>query len=306
MENTIWWILFNVFIVGMLMLDLGVFHKKDRPVSFKESIGWVAFWLLLAFLFNVLLYYWKGAELAFQFTTGYVIEWSLSVDNLFVFIVIFKFFKVPAKYQHRVLFWGIIGALVLRAVFIMTGIALFNTFHWMIYVFGLVLIITALRLLFSKEEHQDLSKNIIVRMCKRLFPVTEDYHGRDFFIRKNNRLFATPLFLVLMVIEFTDIVFAIDSVPAMLAISTDMFIVYTSNVFAILGLRSMYFALSGLVVIFRYLKYGISVILLFVGLKMLVSAYYEITTEVTLIVVLSILAISILISLVIKEKKNAA
>lgn len=305
MENTIWWILFNVFIVGMLMLDLGVFHKKDHAISFKESIGWVVFWIVLAILFNVLLYYWKGPELAFQFTTGYVIEWSLSVDNLFVFIIIFKFFRVPAKYQHRVLFWGIIGALVLRAAFIITGIALFNTFHWMIYVFGAVLIVTALRLLFNKEEQNDLSKNIIVRACKRMFPVTEEYHGHDFFTRKDNRLFATPLFLVLMVIEFTDLVFAIDSVPAMLAISTNTFIVYTSNVFAILGLRSMYFALSGLVVIFRYLKYGISIILLFIGIKMLVSAYYEISTEVTLIVVLSILALSILISLVIKEKRNA-
>lgn len=304
MENTTWWIVFNVFIIGMLMLDLGVFHKKDKVVTFKESLGWVIFWIVLASLFNVLLYYWQGAELAFQFTTGYIIEWSLSVDNLFVFIVIFKFFKVPPMYQHRVLFWGIIGALVLRAAFIMTGIALFNTFHWMIYVFGVVLVITALRMIFYKEEEQDLSKNLIVRLCKKFFPITEEYHGHNFFTRINNRLYATPLFLVLMIIEFTDLLFAIDSVPAMLAISSDMFIIYTSNVFAILGLRSMYFALSGLVGIFRYLKYGISVILLFVGIKMLASAYYEISTAVTLSIVLSILAISIIASLVVKKIKK--
>ena len=304
MENTTWWIVFNVFIIGMLMLDLGVFHKKDKVVTFKESLGWVIFWIVLASLFNVLLYYWQGAELAFQFTTGYIIEWSLSVDNLFVFIVIFKFFKVPPMYQHRVLFWGIIGALVLRAAFIMTGIGLFNTFHWMIYVFGVVLVITALRLIFYKEEEQDLSKNLIVRLCKKFFPVTEEYHGHNFFTRINNRLYATPLFLVLMIIEFTDLLFAIDSVPAMLAISSDMFIIYTSNVFAILGLRSMYFALSGLVGIFRYLKYGISVILLFVGIKMLASAYYDISTAVTLSIVLSILAISIIASLVVKKIKK--
>ena len=285
------------------MLDLGVFHRKNKVDSLKQSLGWVMFWMLIAFAFNGLVYYLKGATLAFQFTTGYIIEWSLSVDNLFVFIVIFNFFKVPEEHQHRVLFWGILVALVLRAVFILIGVQLFHQFEWLMYVFGLILIITALRMILKKEEEEDLSTNAIVRFTKRLFPVTEQYHGNKFFIRQNNKQLATPLFLVLMVINFTDIVFAVDSIPAVLAISNDSFIVYTSNVFAVLGLRSMYFALTGLVHLFRFLKYGIAIILVFVGVKMLLAKYYQIPTAATLLVVVSLLVASILLSLIIKEKK---
>lgn len=287
----------------MLMLDLVVFNKRDQEISLKKSLSLVAFWMLLAFAFNALVYFWKGSVSAFQFTTGYIIEWSLSVDNLFVFIIIFNYFKVPAKYQHRVLFWGIIGALILRGAFILVGVSLFNAFHWMTYVFGGVLIITAIRMLLQKEEEKDLSTNMIVRFSKKLFPFTEEYDGNNFFTRKQNHLVATPLFLVLMVINFTDLIFAVDSIPAVLAVSNDMFIVYTSNVFAILGLRSLYFALSGLVHIFRFLKYGIALILVFVGVKMIVSGYYEIPVEATLLTVISVLFISIIISLLIKEKK---
>ena len=304
MQNVWFWVLFNLFIVGMLVLDLGVFHKKEKVDSLKQSLLWVGFWMLLAFAFNALVYYWKGAALAFQFTTGYIIEWSLSVDNLFVFIVIFNYFNVAKQYQHRVLFWGIIGALILRGTFIVTGVALFNAFHWMIYVFGGVLIITAMRMLLQEEEGQrDLSDNMIVKFCKRILPLTDQYNGNHFFLRKQNRLLATPLFLVLMVINITDIIFAVDSIPAVLAISKNMFIVYTSNVFAILGLRSMYFALSGLVHIFRFLKYGIAAILVFVGIKMIASAYFEISTQITLAIVISVLALSIFFSLMIKAKR---
>lgn len=302
--NVIWfWILFNVFILSMLVLDLGVFHKRQRVDTLKQSLLWVLFWMSLAFAFNVLVYFWKGHQSAFQFATGYVIEWSLSVDNLFVFILIFNYFNVPEKYQHRVLFWGILVALVLRGLFIVAGVSLFHRFDWMIYIFGVILVITALRMIMKRDDEKDLSQNSIVRLTKMLFPVTDHYHQNKFFIRERNKLHATPMFLVLMVINFTDIVFAVDSIPAVLAVSKDMFIVYTSNVFAVLGLRSMYFALSGLVHIFRFLKYGIAIILIFVGVKMLSSNYYDISTQATLAVVISLLALSILISVLMNKKK---
>lgn len=287
----------------MLVLDLGVFHKKEKVDSLKQSLLWVGFWILLALAFNVIVYFLKGHQLAFQFTTGYVIEWSLSVDNLFVFIVIFNYFKVPERHQHRVLFWGIIVALILRGAFILAGVTLFHEFEWLMYVFGVILIITALRMIMRREEEADLSKNTIVRFTKKLFPVSDHYHGNNFFVRERGKLFATPLFLVLMVINFTDIVFAVDSIPAVLAVSNDMFIVYTSNIFAVLGLRSMYFALSGLVHVFRFLKYGIAIILVFVGVKMLTSHYYQISTQTTLTVVITLLAASILFSLIFRIKK---
>lgn len=304
MDDIKFWIGFNLFILVMLFLDLFVFNKKNHEIRFKESLGWVAFWVMLAMLFNALVYFFKGSEKSLEFLTGYVIELSLSVDNLFVFIVIFKFFDVPKRYEHRVLFWGILMALILRGIFIVAGVALFNSFHWMIYLFGGILLITGIKMFFQKDDdNPDLSKNIIVRWCRKLFPVTEHYEGSNFFVRRNGHWISTPLFLVLMVINFTDIIFAVDSIPAVLAISSDSFIVYTSNIFAILGLRSLYFALSGMINLFRFLKTGLSFILVFIGIKMVVSSYYHIPTAVALTVVLGVLTISILLSLVIKEKK---
>ncbi len=303
MDNSTFWIGFNVFILAMLALDLGIVNKKEKAISFKESILWVAFWSSLAMAFNGLVYYWFGAEKAFEFMTGYVIEWSLSVDNLFVFIVIFNFFNVPKQYQHRVLFWGILGALVLRGAFIVMGVTLFTKFEWMIYVFGGILVFTGLKMLFSSDDDPKLDRNIFVRACKRFLPVTEEYHGKRFFVKSKGSWLATPLFIVLVVVDFTDLVFAVDSIPAVLSISSDPFIVYSSNVFAILGLRSLFFALSGMMDIFRYLKYGLSIILSFVGIKMLISHYVHIPVEWALFVVVMILAVSIMISIMRKKEE---
>jgi len=297
MVNGMFWLGFNVFILALLAFDLGVINKKEKEVTFKESILWVAFWSSIALAFNGLVYYWFGPVKAFEFLTGYVIEWSLSIDNLFVFIVIFKYFKVPKIYQHRVLFWGILGALVLRGTFIVVGVALFEKFDWMIYVFGGILLFTGIKMLFqSDDEDPQLDNNIFVRVCKKLLPVTDEYHGKYFFVKQGMKWVATPLFIVLVVVDFTDLVFAVDSIPAVLSISSDPFIVYTSNVFAILGLRSLFFALSGMMDLFKYLKYGLAIILSFVGVKMLISSYYHIPVEVALFVVVMVLAISILFS----------
>lgn len=305
MVDNSFWLWFNLFILVMLALDLGVFNRRQHTIKFKESIAWVSFWVVLALLFGALVNHWYGSDKAFEYLTGYVIELSLSVDNLFVFIVIFKYFRVPPQYQHRVLFWGIVGALILRACFILAGVALFTKFEWIIYVFGSILLFTGVKMLFQKdEEDPKLEDNILVKLCRRFFPVTKEYDGKKFFTRKNNVLHLTPLFLVLVVVEFTDLVFAIDSIPAVLSITTDTFIVYTSNVFAILGLRSLYFALAGMMDLFRYLRYGLAVILSFVGIKMIISHYYHIPTEISLVIVLSVLATSILLSLYNREKKH--
>lgn len=297
MEGSMFWVGFNVFILALLAFDLLIINKKEKEVTFKESILWVAFWSSLALAFNGLVYYWFGPEKAFEFLTGYVIEWSLSVDNLFVFIVIFNYFDVPKRYQHRVLFWGIIGALILRGTFIVVGVALFDKFDWMIYIFGGILLFTGIKMFFQKdEEDHKLDQNIFVRVCKKFLPVTNEYHGKYFFVKENLKWVATPLFIVLVVVDFTDLVFAVDSIPAVLSISSDPFIVYTSNVFAILGLRSLFFALSGMMDLFNYLKYGLAVILSFVGIKMLISKFYHIPVEWALFVVVMVLAISILLS----------
>lgn len=291
------WVGFNVFILAMLAFDLLIVNKKEKEVTFKESILWVAFWSALAFAFNGLVYHWFGPAKAFEFLTGYVIEWSLSVDNLFVFIVIFNYFNVPKIYQHRVLFWGIIGALILRGTFIVVGVALFDKFDWMIYIFGGILLFTGIKMLFQKdEEDPQLDRNIFVRACKAILPVTDKYHGKYFFVKENLKWVATPLFIVLVVVDFTGLVFAVDSIPAVLSISSDPFIVYTSNVFAILGLRSLFFALSGMMDLFKYLKYGLAIILSFVGIKMLISKFYHIPVEWALFVVVMVLAVSILLS----------
>ena len=305
MNEIYFWVAFNFFILVMLALDLGVFHKKEHIISFKESLRWIALWVSLAMMFCVFVFFWKGTDKALEFATGYLIEMSLSVDNLFVFIIIFSYFNVPKKYEHRVLFWGILVALVLRGSFIIGGVKLFHTFHWMIYVFGAILVFTGVKmLLYSEHNKADLSKNMTVRICRKIFPVSNDYVGNRFFTKVNGKTLVTPLFIVLMVINITDLIFAVDSIPAILAISSDAFIVYTSNIFAILGLRSIYFALSGLIGLFRFLKVGLAFILSFVGIKMLVSHWYHIPTGWALATVLGILAVSMMLSLVIKEKKH--
>jgi tellurite resistance protein TerC len=289
----------------MLVLDLTVFHRSAHTIKFKEAIAWSIFWISLAALFAVIVYYWRGKETALAFTTGYIIEESLSVDNLFVFLLIFKFFKVPADYQHKVLFWGIIGALVMRFIFIIAGVALINRFHWIIYFFGAFLVFTGIKLFKQQGSDVKPENNPILRGFRKLMPVTRDYVGGKFFVRKPG-LYATPLFLVLIVIETTDVVFAADSIPAILAITQDPFIVYTSNVFAILGLRSLYFALAGMMELFHYLHYGLAIILTFIGVKMLISHFYHLPTAVALGVVAGVLTISVVASLAFPKREGHA
>lgn len=299
------WIGFHVFIFIMLALDLGVFNKNSHKISLKEALTWVAVWVSLAILFNIFIYYEFGKTKALEFLTGYVIEYSLSVDNIFVFILIFTYFGVKPEYQHRVLFWGILGALVMRAIFIFAGVALINKFHWIVLIFGGFLVYTGIQMLFQKDTAVDPEKNAIVKFFRKFLPVTDNYHGDRLFIRRDHRLFATPLFLVLLVIESSDLIFAVDSIPAILAISKDQFIVYTSNIFAILGLRSLYFAIAGIMGYFRYLKIGLAFVLTFVGAKMLLAYFnMEIPIAVSLLVIVSILAVSILASVVIKPSEN--
>jgi tellurite resistance protein TerC len=308
------WILFNVFVAAMLVLDLGVFHRGSNVISFKKAALGSLFWISLAVAFGILVYFWQGQQKALEFSTGYLIEESLSVDNLFVFLVIFNYFKVPREHQYKVLFWGIIGALIMRFVFIFAGVSLINRFHWIIYVFGLILIYSGIKLAFGESAEVDPEKNPLLKLFRRSVPMTEEYEGDKFLVRRDGRRLATPLLAVLIVVETTDLLFAVDSIPAVLAISRDPFIVYTSNVFAILGLRAMYFALSGMFEIFHYLHYGLSAILVFVGSKMLLSIegaslfgvplHYELPTSVALGIVGSILALSIVASLVFPEKKK--
>ncbi len=297
------WIAFHVFIIGMLLLDLGVLHKKSRVVGVREALGWTGLWIMLALLFNGWIYFQFGQQRAMEFLTGFVIEKSLSVDNIFVMMVIFSYFQVPAQYQHKVLFWGILGALLFRVVFILAGVELISQFHWLIYFFGAFLIFTGIRLLKAGDEKIEPERNPLVRLVRKIFPVTTGYEGEKFFVRREARWWATPLFIVVVVIEATDVVFAVDSIPAILAISTDTFIVYTSNVFAILGLRSLYFAIAGVQHYFVYLKYGLSAILVFVGIKMVMADFFIVPVEISLGVIASILALSVLASRVVPTKK---
>lgn len=299
------WIGFHVFIFIMLALDLGVFHKHTHKVPVKEAVIWSGVWISLALLFDVFIFLDSdfGKTKALEFLTGYVIEYSLSVDNIFVFILIFSYFAVNSQYQHKILFWGIIGALIMRGIFIFAGVALINRFHWIVIIFGGFLVFTGIRMLFQKEAEVDPEKNAIVRFFKKFLPVTHTLHGDKLFIRQNKKLYATPLFLVLLIIESSDLIFAVDSIPAILAISHDRFIVYTSNIFAILGLRSLYFAIAGIMGLFRYLKVGLAFVLTFVGLKMLFSYFrLEIPIVWSLIIIISILMSSILASVIIKKK----
>jgi len=288
----LFWILFNVFVVAMLVLDLGVFHRQSHTVKYHEALIWSAVWIALAIIFTVVIYFWHGRTPFLEFITGYVIELSLSVDNLFVFLLIFRYFQVPPVHQHKVLFWGILGALIMRAIFIAAGVGLIQRFHWIVYVFGAFLLYSGFKLLRQGEAEIHPEKNPVLRLFRRWVPVTKDYEGDKFFVRRTG-LLATPLLVVLVVVETTDLLFAVDSIPAILAITRDAFIVYTSNVFAILGLRSMYFALAGMMEMFRYLHYGLSVVLMFVGAKMMLSHYYEVPTVLALGAVAGILLLSV-------------
>ena len=288
----------------MLVLDLGVFHRRTHIVKFREALLWSAMWIALAALFAVIVYFWHGRVPALEFVTGYVIELSLSVDNLFVFLLIFRYFQVPTVHQHKVLFWGILGALIMRAVFILAGVGLIRQFHWIIYVFGALLVYSGIKLFRQENAEIHPEKNPLLRLFRRWIPVTRDYEGAKFFVRRPG-LYATPLFIVLLVVETTDVLFAVDSIPAILAITLDAFIVYTSNVFAILGLRSMYFALAGMMELFHYLHYGLSLVLIFVGGKMLVSHYYQVPTELALGIVAGILIISVVASMLHPRKAKA-
>jgi len=299
------WILFNVFVLGMLALDLGVFHRKAHEVKFKEAIIWSVVWIVLALIFNLLVYFWHGTQAAVEFLTGYLIEKSLSVDNIFVFLMIFTYFGVKPMYQHKVLFWGILGAIIMRAIFIFAGITLIKIFHPIIYVFGIFLVFTGVKMALQKDREIHPERNPVLKVFRRLFKITPNYVDGKFFVKEGKRLIATPLFVVLLVVESTDVVFAVDSIPAIIAITRDPFIVYTSNIFAILGLRALYFAIAGFVKLFRYFKYGLSVVLVFIGVKMLISDFYKIPTVFALIVVFSIITISILASILIPEPKLA-
>ncbi len=301
-ESSILWISFNLFILVMLVLDLGVFHRKAQKVSVKEALVWTGIWISLAFLFNVFVFYYFGEDKAFEFFTGYVIEKSLSIDNIFVFIMIFSYFNVPPSSQHKVLFWGIAGALVMRVVFILVGIELIHQFHWLIYIFGGFLIFTGIRFVTQNDVKIDPDKNPIVILIRKLFPVTPDFVGNKFFVRIDKKMWATPLFVVVIMIEVSDLIFAVDSIPAILAISDDSFIVYTSNVFAILGLRSLYFALSGIEKYFKYLKYGLAVVLIFVGLKMCITDLYKVPIEISLSFIILTLGVSMFASMLLQKK----
>ena len=293
----LFWILFNLFVFAMLALDLGVFNRRAHSVTFREALSWSGMWVALATIFAVIVYFWHGRAASLEFATGYLIELSLSIDNLFVFLVIFRYFRVPGELQHRVLFWGILGALITRGIFILAGVSLIQRFHWLIYCFGALLVYSGIKLLRQGDEEVNPETNPLLKLFRKWMPVTEDYVGEKFWVRQPG-LYATPLVVVLLVVETTDIVFAVDSIPAVLAITLNAFIVYTSNVFAILGLRSMYFAVSGMMEWFEYLHYGLSVVLILIGAKMLVSHYVEVPTVVALGTVAGVIAVSVVASVV--------
>lgn len=303
-ESVVLWAGFNLFVLAMLALDLGVFHRKSHTVTVKEALVWTGVWITLAMIFNLFIYHYFDKEKAVEFFTGYLIEKSLSVDNIFVIILIFSYFQVPQEYQHKVLFWGILGALVMRIIFILSGIELIHRFHWLVYIFGGFLIFTGIRMLTSDDSKIEPEKNPLIKLARRMFSVTQHFEGDRFFVKREAKTWATPLFLVVILIEATDLIFAVDSIPAILAISDDPFIVYTSNVFAILGLRSLYFALSGIEKYFHYLKFGLSAILVFVGVKMCIVDFFKIPVEISLIVIVFILAIAMLASVLFPKKEE--
>jgi len=301
------WTVFSVFVLGMLALDLGVFSRKPHEVHHREALAWSAVWVTLALIFNGWIYLRFGADKALEFLTGYLIEKALSVDNIFVFVVLFAVFAVPKIYQHRVLFWGVIGAIVMRAIFIAAGAALLQNFHWIIYVFGGILVLTGIRLLMQGDKESHPEQNPIFRFVRRVIPAVPEYHGKKFMVvLENGRRYATPLLLVLIAIEITDVIFAVDSIPAIFAITDDPFIVYTSNIFAILGLRALYFLLAGVIDRFHPLKIGLALVLIFVGAKMLIADYYKVPIGVSLGVIAAILGGSVAASLVWPKRVSSA
>lgn len=302
--NIWFWVIFNAVILALLFLDLAVWNREGRVIPFKQALISSLWWILLAGAFAFFIHVRLSPTKSLEFVTGYLVEEALSVDNLFVFILLFKYFKVPPEQERTVLFWGIIGALIMRGVFIVAGVALIQRFHWILYLFGAFLIYTGFKLMGGNDDQVDPSKNLVLKWSRRLLPVTDHYDGGKFFSRGNGRLFVTPLFIVLLVVETTDILFATDSIPAILAISRDPFVVYTSNVFAILGLRSLFFALSGLMKLFRYLNYGLAVVLMFIGAKMLIGFRYHIPTWAALLVIAGVLGLAVLASVVFPKKEE--
>jgi tellurite resistance protein TerC len=304
MYGTWSWILFNVFVLLMLALDLGVFHRQSKKISIKEAITWSIVWITLALIFNGWIYYSVGKQPAVEFLTGYLVEKSLSVDNIFVFVLLFSFFKVPEEYQHRVLFWGVIGALIMRAIFIAVGAVLIARFHWIIYLFGIFLVFTGYKMFKKSAADMHPEENPMVRWFIKKKKVTNEYHGKKFFVNIDGKKLATPLFLCLLSIEFTDLIFAVDSIPAIFAITRDPFIVYTSNVFAILGLRSLYFALEGIISKFPYLRYGLAIILIFIGCKMLLVDIYKMPVVMSLGVIGIVITLSVLWDRILPPQKK--
>ena len=299
-----WWVGFNIFIIGMLVLDLVVFNRKEHVIKMKEALSWTAVWITLALVFNLWVYYAYGQEKALEFFTGYLIEKSLSIDNIFVFLMIFYYFRVPKIYQHKVLFWGVLGAIIMRTIFIVAGVSLIQMFHWTIYVFGFFLVLVGIKMLLQKDKEIDPENNPVIKLFRKIMPVTDTYEKDKFFIKKEGKYYATTLFIVLVVIETTDVIFAVDSIPAVLAITQDVFIVYTSNIFAILGLRALYFVLAEVMHLFHYLVYGLSCILVFVGIKMLISDFYKIDTLPALLVIAIVILVSITASIIFKKKEE--
>jgi tellurite resistance protein TerC len=296
------WIGFTAFVLVMLALDLGVFHRDSRELGLKEALIWSVVWIVLALIFNTGIYFRSGGEKALQFFTGYLVELSLSVDNLFVFLLIFSYFKVPAEYRHKTLFWGIFGALIMRAAFIAAGIALITKFHWIIYIFGALLVASGIKMTSPDNREIHPERNPVLKLFRRFIDVTADYRGDQFFVRQDGQILASPLFVVLLILESTDVIFAVDSIPAVLAITPDPFIVFTSNVFAILGLRSMFFALESVLKRFHYLHYGLAAVLILVGAKMLVAGFYKTATWVSLLLIVTALSVSIITSLLRKPR----
>lgn len=299
------WIVFNVFIISMLVVDLMVFNRKPHEISIKESLIWTGIWIALAIVFGIGLYVYANPDTALDYFTGYLIEKSLSVDNIFVFLLIFTYFGVEPKFQHKVLFWGIFGALVFRLLFIFIGVALIEQFHWLIYIFGAFLVFTGIKLGLEKDKEIRPDRNPVLKLVRRFVPITKDYHGQNFFLKKRGRIIATPMFVVLIVIETTDIVFALDSIPAIMAITRDEFIIYSANAFAILGLRALYFALSGVMRLFHFLHYGLAFILVYIGFKMLIESFYQIPTTFTLIIIVITLIISVLLSIFFPKENSS-
>jgi tellurite resistance protein TerC len=305
--TTIWaWVGFTFFVLSMLALDLVVLNRKTHTVSIKEAVIWSVVWITLALAFNVGLFFFAGSEPALQFFTGYLIEKSLSVDNIFLFALVFSYFNVPARYQHRVLFWGVLSALLLRGMMIGLGSVLIEDFHWILYIFGAFLIFTGIRMGLQQDEHIELNNNPVVKLVRRMMPVTEQYEGGKFVVRRDGRSFLTPLMLVLIVIETMDIVFAVDSIPAIFAVTTDPFIVFTSNVFAILGLRSLYFVFANIIDKFYYLKIALAVILTFIGVKMVLTDLFHVPTWSSLVAIAVVLTVAIIASIVRAQRLRSA